>query len=149
MRNKKIFFIVSILLIAAVGTFVYYNYVSVRLPFFSISSKSLIYPKSNLVRIDSWENGTYVKYETIHINVAEYYEELLRKKGWEEIEEIDIQTLCGGDRGGVYEKSGVKFKIHVCGPNKILGASKSITFYFYGDSKPEDFLGNDFSGGSP
>jgi hypothetical protein len=148
MKNKKTLFILFALILVVIGLFVYRRYVSVRLPFLSISSKSLIYPKSNLVRIDSWEDGTYVKYETTHINIVEYYEKLLKNEGWNKKQDIDIQTSCMGDWGGVYEKDGNKFKIHVCGPDNMVVASKSITLYFYGDARPENFLGEDLSGGS-
>ena len=145
MRNKKTFYILlTLIIVVFIGLFAYRSFTSigpVGLTSPSVPNKSLIYPESSFKKTGTWENGKYIRYESTNMGIPEYYEELLRIEGWAKKKDNDIITDCGGNWGGIYEKNGDKFKIHICGIFEIEGSHKSITFYFYGDEKPEDFLG--------
>ncbi|MCK9378737.1 MAG: hypothetical protein M0P97_01160 [Candidatus Moranbacteria bacterium] len=97
----------------------------------------------------SYTGDTFVTYETRSGKVHEYYQEKLSKDGWRKIEDLgeEDMTECGGDWGGVYEKSEMKIKIHICG-DEAEGISKDVSFTFY-NIEPEKVLGNNFLGAGP
>ncbi|MHB8142801.1 MAG: hypothetical protein ACYDGX_03940 [Thermoleophilia bacterium] len=113
-----------------------------------INGNSFIFPGATLVAVDKRGNDTAVSYETYSGGVQNYYKNILKKFGWVQTGKLGAEdiTLCGGDWGGIYEKGGVKFKLHICGPDDG-GSLKNISFLFY-NADPSVVLGNDFSGGA-
>jgi hypothetical protein len=137
-----------LLIFLATIVFIYFKFVSVSAPPVinpSVTEGSFIYPESELEAIGEWENGTYVKFHTVHINITDYYQRVFNEMGWTQIKDNDIKTGCMGDWGGVYTKGKQKVKIHICGPDDMVGASKNLTFYFYKDMDPSEFFGDDYS----
>jgi hypothetical protein len=89
---------------------------------------------------------TYITFETSSGRVHKYYQDKLSNEGWEKTKSLgkEDMTLCGGDWGGTYEKSGMKIKIHICGEENE-GWSKDIFFTFY-NIEPEKVLGDNYLG---
>ena len=111
----------------------------------------LLFPGSNLTRISKDDKGnTFLTFETFSGGVNEFYQEELKNEGWKKIEDLKAEdmTQCMGDWGGIYEKMGMKIKVHVCGDDQ-KGALKDISLLFYNNLNPEDILGKDVLGVGP
>ena len=89
--------------------------------------------------------------------VAAFYQRALHRFGWRELRPVSFseRTLCGGDWGGVFEKNGLQFKLHCCGPWEKLKAEQNgkvvewfgqgyISFYFI-NTPPESVLGTNYT----
>ena len=111
------------------------------------SGEFLIYPDSVLMAVGKEDDFTFVRYETYNGGIQNFYKEKLQHLGWVKIADLSKEdmTRCGGDWGGTYEKEGLKFKLHICGPD-AEHVLTNIFFYFY-NVEPEVVLGTDLSGG--
>ncbi|MBU4069875.1 MAG: hypothetical protein KJ646_02745 [Nanoarchaeota archaeon] len=110
-------------------------------------NQSFLFQDSTLTGMRKDITGiTYITYETFSGKVHEYYQNKLSNEGWKKTKNLgkEDMTDCGGDWGGIYEKSGMKIKIHICG-DEGEGRSKDIFFTFY-NIEPEKVLGDNFLG---
>lgn len=62
----------------------------------------------------------------------EFFDKRLLLEGWTLVTPLGPEdaTDCGGDWGGIYERDGQRFKLHVCGFDQD-GASTKIMFKFF------------------
>lgn len=86
-------------------------------------------------------SGTEVFGEHKRNDLWKYYQKRLRRMRWERVGDLDAQdrTTCGGNKGGVYLKNGVSFKIQVCGAENT-GFETQMNFLFY-NLKPNEVVG--------